>query len=179
MECKAYRGGLGFLYASPFFYSINLSLFDDWLIYIVSRFYQILEGILTIAVAILSAFWLRGCDSPEEASFLTPAERCDDSNYRSTFNVSFIYHFTNFLHRRQFISYRQRHDLSSVNEDDSVKSIYVWKALLDWQVCDSSPTLNFFPGVVSLKLVCHKVWVGVLLYICVDVPLYADALFLP
>ncbi|KAF9505787.1 hypothetical protein BS47DRAFT_1306165 [Hydnum rufescens UP504] len=92
----------------------------------------ILEGIATVVVAIISAFWLHGCDSPEEASFLTPAER-------------------------QFLSYRRRHESSSVGEDESLKSVYVWRAVKEWQASLGS----------------------LLIALCIVVPLYANALFLP
>jgi len=36
---------------------------------------EIIEGIATVAVAIVAAFTLHGCDAPEVASFLTPGER--------------------------------------------------------------------------------------------------------
>ncbi|KAF9518068.1 hypothetical protein BS47DRAFT_1380020 [Hydnum rufescens UP504] len=91
----------------------------------------ILEGIATVVVAILSAFVLHGCDSPEEASFLTASER-------------------------RFLFHRRKYELSSVGEDESVKSIYVWKAVKDWQV-----------------------WVHTLVAMSVIIPLYANALFLP
>lgn len=37
---------------------------------------KILEGIATVAIAILGVFALQGCDGPEVAGFLTPEERC-------------------------------------------------------------------------------------------------------
>ncbi|KAF9503516.1 hypothetical protein BS47DRAFT_1322839 [Hydnum rufescens UP504] len=91
----------------------------------------ILEGVATVALAIISAFWLHGCDSPEDASFLTSSER-------------------------RFISYRLSNEISSAGEDGSLKSIYVWKAVTDWQV-----------------------WLHAFIAMCIVVPLYANALFLP
>ncbi|KAF8303429.1 MFS general substrate transporter [Clavulina sp. PMI_390] len=58
---------------------------------------------------------------------------------------------------RAFVSNRQRHASGSVAaEDDSLDFTYVWKALSDWQV-----------------------WLSILTYMSVVVPLYACALFLP
>ncbi|KAF8303430.1 MFS general substrate transporter [Clavulina sp. PMI_390] len=76
----------------------------------------IIEGITTVGVALLALVVLHGCDNPETASFLNPAERA-------------------------FIADRQRHASGTLAEEDgSLKMEYFWKALGDWQVWISIPT---------------------------------------
>ncbi|OAX32847.1 MFS general substrate transporter [Rhizopogon vinicolor AM-OR11-026] len=67
----------------------------------------LLEGLLTIVVAIFSFFWL--VDFPDTAMFLTPEERA-------------------------FVIWKKKYDISSVGEEEKFAVRYVWAAFADWQV---------------------------------------------
>lgn len=77
------------------------------------RWIFILEGILTVVVAIIAYFTL--FDFPETASFLTEEERAFVV-YRLKYQAS------------------QEHDGVQVAQDDSFKWKYVKDAFLDWQI---------------------------------------------
>ncbi|OAX32342.1 MFS general substrate transporter [Rhizopogon vinicolor AM-OR11-026] len=67
----------------------------------------LLEGLLTVVVAIISFFWL--VDFPDTATFLTPEERT-------------------------FVMWKKKYDISSVGEEDIFSVRHIRAAFADWQV---------------------------------------------
>jgi len=67
----------------------------------------LLEGLLTVVVAIISFFWL--VDFPDTATFLTPEERA-------------------------FVMWKKKYDISSVGEEDIFSVRHIRAAFADWQV---------------------------------------------
>ncbi|OAX32819.1 MFS general substrate transporter [Rhizopogon vinicolor AM-OR11-026] len=67
----------------------------------------LLEGLLTVVVAIISFFCL--VDFPDTATFLTPEERA-------------------------FIMWKKKYDISSVGEDEMFSARHIRAAFVDWQV---------------------------------------------
>ncbi|OJA20816.1 hypothetical protein AZE42_09917 [Rhizopogon vesiculosus] len=67
----------------------------------------LLEGLLTVVVAIISFFWL--VDFPDTATFLTPEER-------------------------EFVMWKKKYDISSVGEEEMFSVRHIRAAFADWQV---------------------------------------------